>query len=102
MVAQASRVPGAADLMHNVPTMPTSERLRYTENEVRSFLPSGWDLVGDAEGTWDEKKKTWRATILDNVDFDWPLAVPASEAAKLGRMEALRRAMDQVYRERLG
>jgi hypothetical protein len=94
--------PGEGDLVHNEPAMLTNERLRYTENEVRSFLPSGWDLVGDAEGTWDEKKKTWRATIIDNVDFDWPLAVPASDASKLGRMEALRRAMDQVYRERLG
>jgi hypothetical protein len=79
-----------------------NEPLRYTETEVRSFLPTGWDLVGDAQGSWDEKKKTWRATIIDNVDFDWPVVVPASDATKLGRIEALRRAFDRVYRERLG
>jgi hypothetical protein len=82
--------------------MPTNEQLRYTESEVRSFLPSGWDLVGDAEGNWDAKKQSWRATIIDNVDFDYPVIVPAGDAAKLGRLEALRRAMDRVYRERLG
>ena len=81
---------------------PTNEPLRYTETEVRSFLPSGWDLVGEPQGTWDEKKKTWKTTILDNVDFDWPVVVGADEAAKHGRLEALRRAFDRVYRERLG
>ena len=34
--------------------------------------------------------------------FDWPVEVEAGTAAELGRLEALRRAMDQVYRERLG
>ncbi|HTQ79244.1 MAG TPA: hypothetical protein VMM92_04550 [Thermoanaerobaculia bacterium] len=82
--------------------MANNEPLRYTESEVRSFLPSGWDLVGDAQGSWDDKKQTWRATVIDNVEFDYPVIVPATEAAKLGRLEALRRAMDRVYRERLG
>jgi hypothetical protein len=82
--------------------METNEPLRYTETEVRSFLPTGWDLVGNAQGSWDAKKKSWRATIIDNVDFDWPVTVPASDATKHGRMEALRLAMDRVYRERLG
>jgi hypothetical protein len=82
--------------------MTRSEPLRYTETEVRSFLPTGWDLVGDARGTWDEKKQTWRATIIDNVDFDWPVTIAAGEAEKHGRLEALRLALDRVYRERLG
>ncbi|HZF08835.1 MAG TPA: hypothetical protein VFE33_08610 [Thermoanaerobaculia bacterium] len=82
--------------------MTTTEPLRYTETEVRSYLPSGWDLVGNAEGSWDAKKQTWRATIIDNVEFDWPVAVGADEAAKHGRLEALRQAFDRVYRERLG
>ena len=80
----------------------TDETLQYTETEIRSFLPTGWDLVGDRQGAWDTKKKLWRATVLDNVDFDWPVEVKSGEASKLGRLEALRQAMDRVYRERLG
>jgi hypothetical protein len=74
----------------------------YTETEIRSFLPAGWNLIGDPEGTWDAKKKLWRTTVIDNVDFDWPLEVESAEADKLGRLEALRQAMDCLYRERLG
>ena len=80
----------------------TAEPLRYTETEIRSFLPTGWDLIGNPEGAWDAKKKIWRATVIDNVDFDWPVEIEAEDAAELGRMEALRQAFDRVYRERLG
>ncbi|HXO20793.1 MAG TPA: hypothetical protein VOA87_12825 [Thermoanaerobaculia bacterium] len=82
--------------------MQAAEPLRYTESEVRSYLPSGWHLAGDPQGNWDAKKKSWRVQVLDNVDFDWPVVVGADEAASLGRLEALRRAVDRVYRERLG
>lgn len=82
--------------------MSAAEPLRYTETEVRSYLPSGWSLSGDPGGSWDPKKNVWRATVVDNVDFDWPLVVGAGDASSLGRLEALRRAMDRVYRERLG
>ena len=80
----------------------TSEPLRYTETEIRSYLPTGWDLIGDREGAWDPKKKVWRATVIDNVDFDWPVEIEAGEVDKVGRLEALRLAFDRVYRERLG
>lgn len=80
----------------------TSDNLQYTESEVRSFLPTGWNLVGGASGTWDSKKKVWSARVIDNVDFDWPVVVKPDEATKVGRIEALRQAMDRVYRERLG
>lgn len=81
----------------------TNETLQYTETEIRSFLPSGWDLLGKPlQGAWDAKKNLWRATVLDNVDFDWPVEVKADEASKLGRLEALRTAINRVYRERLG
>lgn len=79
-----------------------SEPLRYTETEVRSYLPTGWTLADSPEGSWDPKKKTWRTTVVDNVEFDWPVVVKADDAASLGRLEALRKAFDQVYRERLG
>jgi hypothetical protein len=82
--------------------MADGDPLGYTETEIRSFLPSGWNLIGEAAGTWDSRKRVWRTMVLDNVDFDWPVVVDAVDAASLGRLEALRRAMDRVYRERLG
>ncbi|MDP9120785.1 MAG: hypothetical protein M3O15_05350 [Acidobacteriota bacterium] len=94
--------------------MTADEPIRYTEDEVRSYLPTGWNLArksgnsGGTEGSWDPGKKSWRITVIDNVDFDWPVVVKASEVDALeanganGRIEALRRAMDKVYRERLG
>jgi hypothetical protein len=81
--------------------MKTNEPLSYTETEIRSYLPSGWTLTTDP-GAWDAKKKVWRTTVLDNVDFDWPLVVTPADAGTLGRIEALRQAFNRVYRERLG
>ena len=80
--------------------MKTDEPLSYTETEIRSFLPTGWNLAGDSPGAWDPKKKVWRLRVLDGVDFDWPVEVKAGEGDN--RLDALRRAMDRVYRERLG
>jgi len=80
----------------------SAEPLRYTETEIRSYLPTGWDLIGEPQGAWDPKKKVWRATVIDNVDFDWPVEVEAGDADELGRLEALRQAFDRLYRERLG
>jgi len=101
--------------VHNGAAMTATEPLGYTEDEVRSFLPSGWRLLATEDanaellphtfGHWDGAKGVWRMRVVDNVDFDWPLVVKAADAAKLGangRMEALRRAMDKLYRERLG
>lgn len=79
-----------------------NQPLSYTDTEIRSFLPTGWDIVGDGKGTWDSKKRTWQVSVLDNVEFDWPVVVKADDVTSLGRMEALRRAMNAVYRERLG
>lgn len=75
--------------------------LSYTEDELRSFLPSGWNLTDD-EGAWNAKKKIWSTRIIDEVDFDWPVEVDAREAEELGRLEALKRAMDRTQRGRLG
>lgn len=82
--------------------MRRDEPLDYTEAEVRSYLPTGWDLARGGHGRWDPKARAWRLSVVDNVEFDWPVEVEADEAAELGRLEALRRAMDRVYRERLG
>lgn len=82
--------------------MKTNESLSYTETEVKSFLPTGWSLTRDGAGSWDAKKKVWQVRVLDGVDFDWPVVVKPDDAGSLGRLEALRRAMDTVFRERLG
>jgi hypothetical protein len=79
-----------------------NDPLHYTETEVRSFLPTGWELSGPPTGDWDSRKRLWKATLIDNVEFDWPLEVTADAASSLGRLEALRRAVDRVFRERLG
>lgn len=83
--------------------MKTSiQPLSYTDNEIRSYLPTGWDIAGDGRGSWDAKKRSWQLRVIDNVEFDWPLVVKADDASSLGRMEALRIAMNTVFRERLG
>jgi hypothetical protein len=102
-------------LRQNSGAMAAKESLAYTEDEIRSYLPSGWSLLGadpgaaelgpQIAGHWDGARKLWRTRVLDNVDYDWPLVVKAADAAKLGengRIEALRLAMDRLYRERLG
>jgi hypothetical protein len=83
----------------------SDQPLSYTVDEVKSYLPTGWSLTaprGENPGTWDAKARTWKATVLDNVEFDWPVVVRSWEASSLGRIEALRQAMDKVFRERLG
>jgi hypothetical protein len=83
--------------------MKATEPLHYTESEVRSYLPTGWDLSRDGgAGEWDGEDRVWYLRVIDNVDFDWEVEVEADEVAKHGRLEALRRAIDKVYRERLG
>jgi hypothetical protein len=80
----------------------TNDTLSYTETEIRSYLPSGWNLTEDGVGSFDAKKKVWRMMVIDNVDFDWEVEVKADNASKNGRLEALREAIDRVHRERLG
>jgi hypothetical protein len=76
------------------------DRLTYTDEELRSFLPLGWDYTG--EGHWDEKRGVLTLTVLDGVDFDWPLHITAKAAKEEGRLGALQQAMDRVFRDRLG
>ena len=75
--------------------------LSYVTDEVKSYLPSGWSLSPDG-GRWDDKKGAWSIQVFDVADQDWQVAVKAADAEKLGRLEALKRAMDRVYREGLG
>lgn len=82
--------------------MTATEDLRYTDAELRSYLPSGWELADDGRSEWDAERQALTVRVIDNVDFDWPVVVRARDAAEHGRLEALRRAMDEVYRDRLG
>ena len=50
----------------------TDEPLRYTETEIRSFLPTGWALIGDSQGSWDADAK--EACIVRMVPLDLPAA----------------------------
>jgi hypothetical protein len=74
----------------------------YTEDELRSYLPSGWDLVDAEAAAWDPKRRALTFAVVDNVEFDWPVRVVAAEVERLGRMEALRLAFDRAFRDRLG
>lgn len=74
----------------------------YTFDELRSYLPSGWELHDEGRASWDAEKKALTVRVIDNVDFDWPVTVTGADADEHGRLEALRRAMDDVFRARLG
>lgn len=74
----------------------------YTEEELRSYLPTGWNLVGAAEGAWDARKGRWSTRIEDGSDMRWDLVVDAADVDRTGRLEALRLAVDRLHRNRLG
>lgn len=76
--------------------------LSYLPIEIKSYLPSGWSLPDDPTGTWDSRRAVWTVTVYDVADQDWKLSVKAADAARLGRLEALRHAMGTLYREGLG
>lgn len=78
-----------------------SEPIDYIRTEIESYLPTGWTLAADL-GTWDAKKDRWTTTLRDSAHMEWELGVGAGDAAKDGRIEALRKAMDKLHRERLG
>ena len=81
--------------------MAAEKPLAFTRYELESLLPSGWGLL-DATGSWDGRRKRWTGQLRDPADNDWPLSVSAASAVRLGRLEALRLAIDRLYREALG
>lgn len=80
----------------------TTPPFDYDFDELRSYLPSGWELLEGGRASWDARKKALTLRVIDDVDFDWPVTVTAAEADEHGRLEALRRAMDDIFRARLG
>ena len=75
--------------------------LSYVPDEINSYRPSGWSL-GQENGHWDPAKSTWSIQVFDVAGQDWQVAVKSVEGEKMGRLQALKRAMDRVYREGLG
>jgi hypothetical protein len=74
--------------------------IMYTDVELESYIPTGWVLAdGDTPG-WDPKRKGFRVTVIDGSDLDWELLVKQSAVEEHGRIEALRRAVDTLFRER--
>lgn len=82
--------------------MAKYDELSYDEREIKSFLPTGWNLYPGDLGTWDETSREWLIKVHDEVDFEWPVVVTAKEAEAEGRIQALRHALDRTQRERLG
>lgn len=83
--------------------MSQDKPLHYTQLELESYLPSGWNLDPERpEGEYDPKKRRWRTTVYDGLDLSWPLEVEAEGAARKGRLPALAEAMDHAVRHRLG
>ena len=72
----------------------------YLEQEIQSFLPSGWGLVEPA-GSWDARRGVWSVRVQDGADQEWRLEVQGAAAARSGRLEALQQAIDELYRAAL-
>ena len=82
--------------------MGDDAELSYTAEELHGYLPSGWRLADPDGGVWDARKARWTTAVADGAEMEWTLRVDGAEAGKHGRLEALRRAVDRVYREALG
>ncbi len=74
----------------------------YTEAELRGCLPAGWSLVRTAAGPRSRHGDAYVFTTRDGADQDWEIVVEAQAAGRLGRIEALREAIQRVQRRGLG
>jgi hypothetical protein len=78
------------------------DEIGYNLQELRSFLPTGWIIPATEHGHWDAKAGTWKTKVLDGAEMSWDLVIRAKDVAAEGRIPALRRAFDELYRKRLG
>ncbi len=76
--------------------------LSYIDTETRGLLPSGWGIQPGASGRWDPKAGRWSLEVYDGADNVWTIAVEAGAAARVGRLDALRAAIDRLQRKQLG
>ncbi len=89
-------------LMQN-PAMSSETDLGYTRHELLDYLPGGWSLADPADaGAWDPHRRRWEVTLRDIAEVEWQLEVDGKAAAKAGRIEALKEAVDELYRSALG
>jgi hypothetical protein len=51
---------------------------------------------------WDAAARRWAVDVYDGADTTWMIAVAGDEAAKQGRLEALKAAIDRLSRKSLG
>ncbi len=80
--------------------MSTSDRsstLSYSTIELQSYLPPGWNLETD-QGTYEPKRQRWQIAIQDGSELVSTLIVDQKEADRLGRIAALRAAIDRLER----
>ena len=76
-----------------------SDQYGFTAREVIGLLPGGWTLADAADpGEWDPSSKRWRTRLVDGADVPRELVVKATDMARHGRTEALRREVDRIYR----
>ena len=71
--------------------------LSYSPIEVRSYLPSGWNLE-ESEGAFVAEENSWQVDIQDVGELVSTLTVKKIDADRLGRIPALRAAIDRLYR----
>lgn len=76
--------------------------LGYTDLELRSYLPSGWNLLPGASGAWHADRGSWQIDVYDGADNSWTISVAGDEATASGRLEALKAAIDRLDRKALG
>lgn len=81
--------------------MADTNRLTFTDIELRSYLPSGWGIRRAGSGSWDAGKSTYEVEVYDSADNDWPLRITGKEAAAHGRLAALKASVDKLYRSAL-
>ncbi len=81
--------------------MAESNRLTFTDLELRSYLPSGWGIQPPGTSTLDASKQAYEIAVHDSTDNVWPLRITGKDAAEKGRLEALRSSVDRLYKRAL-
>jgi hypothetical protein len=72
----------------------------YTDVELESYLPAGWALAAGEEHRWDDRRGELRVRVVDMCDLAWDLVVTGDEVGEVGRIPALKRAVERLDRKR--
>lgn len=83
--------------------MSSDSELSYTRQEILDYLPAGWALSDPSNaGAWDAKRRRWEVAVRDVADVEWELQVEAKSVDADGPVEALKQAIDKLFRAALG